>query len=145
MGMADFYLKVNFNEHNVVDFESIHQTFANEKIFRVLDKDFELNVLTLECQFDNLIPTIIIAFDNLYPLRNNIVSVETSGVVKEFVFSCVEEFLNYVFYSNKNKLLSYYKQMGYLAIDSDKYYKKRIKLRNYYKKLKMKTGDGGLS
>ena len=135
MGMAEFYLKVNFNEHNIVNFESISQTFANEKIFRVLDKDFELNVLTLECQFDNLIPTIIIAFDKLYPLRNNIVSVETSGIVKEFAFGSNEEFLNYVFCSNKDKLFSYYRQMGYLAIDSNKYYEKRIKLKKYYKKL----------
>lgn len=136
MGMTDFYLKINFNEHNIVDFESIYQSFVNEKIFKILDKDFELNFLTLECQFDNIIPTIIIAFNNLCAFRNNIFSIETYGIVKEFSFGSVEEFLNYVFCSNKNKLLSYYKQLGYLAIDSNKYFEKRIKLRKYYKKLK---------
>ena len=44
-----------------------------------------------------------------------------------------KEFLDYVFSINKNQLLSYYKQMGYLAIDSEKYYKKRIRLKNITK------------
>lgn len=135
MGIANFYLKVNFNEQNILDFESVYQTFANEKIFRVLDKDFELNFLTLECQFDNLIPTIIIVFNKLSSFRNNIASIETRGIVKGFAFDSVEEFLNYVFCSNKDKLLSYYEQMGYLAIDFDEYYERRNKLRKYYKKL----------
>ena len=47
-----------------------------------------------------------------------------------------EEFLNCVFSTNKTQLLSYYRQMGYLSIDSEKYYKKRNKIRKYYKKLK---------
>ena len=95
-----------------------------------------MNFLSLDCKFDNLIPSIIIAFNNLYPFKDNIVSIETHGVVKEFIFTSVEEFLDYVFSINKNHLLSYYKQMGYLAIDSEKYYKRRIKLKRYYKKLK---------
>ena len=136
MGMADFYLKINFKKYNYDEFETVYQSFANESIFRILDKEAELNFLSLECKFDNLIPSIIIAFNNLYPFQNNIVSIETHGIVKEFIFTSVEEFLDYVFFINKNQLLSYYKQMGYLAIDSEKYYKKRIKLKKYYKKLK---------
>lgn len=136
MGMADFYLKINFRKHNYDEFETVYQSFVNETIFRILDKEAELNFLSLECKFDNLIPSIIIAFDNLYPFKDNIVSIETQGVVKKFIFTNVEEFLDYVFSINKNQLLSYYKQMGYLAIDSEKYYKKRIKLKKYYKKLK---------
>lgn len=136
MGMADFYLKINFRKHNYDEFETVYQSFVNETIFRILDKEAELNFLSLECKFDNLIPSIIIAFDNLYPFKDNIVSIETHGVVKRFIFTNVEEFLDYVFSINKNQLLSYYKQMGYLAIDSEKYYKKRIKLKKYYKKLK---------
>lgn len=134
--MADFYLKINFRKHNYDEFETVYQSFVNETIFRILDKEAELNFLSLECKFDNLIPSIIIAFDNLYPFKDNIVSIETQGVVKKFIFTNVEEFLDYVFSINKNQLLSYYKQMGYLAIDSEKYYKKRIKLKKYYKKLK---------
>ena len=136
MGMADFYLKINFRKYNYDEFEMIYQSFINESIFRILDKEAELNFLSLECKFDNLIPSIIIAFNNLYPFKDNIVSIETHGVVKEFIFTSVEEFLDYVFSINKNHLLSYYKQMGYLAIDSEKYYKRRIKLKRYYKKLK---------
>lgn len=136
MGMADFYLKIIFRKHNYDEFETVYQSFVNESIFRILDKEAELNFLSLECKFDNLIPSIIIAFNNLYPFKDNIVSIETHGVVKEFIFTSVEEFLDYVFSINKNQLLSYYKQMGYLAIDSEKYYKRRIKLKKYYKKLK---------
>jgi hypothetical protein len=136
MGMADFYLKINFRKHNYDEFEKVYQSFVNESIFRILDKEAELNFLSLECKFDNLIPSIIIIFNNLYPLKDNIDSIETHGIVKKFIFTSVEEFLDYVFSINKNQLLSYYKQMGYLAIDSEKYYKRRIKLKKYYKKLK---------
>lgn len=68
--------------------------------------------------------------------KDNIDSIETHGIIREFIFTSVEEFLNYVFSINKNQLLAYYNQMGYLAIDSEKYYKRRIKLKKYYKKLK---------
>lgn len=133
MGIADFYLKIKFKKHNYYDFENICQSFINESIFRILDKEYELNFLSLECKFDNFIPSIIIIFNNLYPFKNNIESIETYGIIKEFVFNNVEEFLDYVFSVNKNKLMSYYKQMGYLAINSEKYYKRRIKLKNITK------------
>lgn len=136
MGMADFYLKINFRKHDYDEFEIVYQSFINESIFRILDKEVELNFLSLECKFDNLIPSIIIAFNNLYPFKDNIVSIETHGIIKEFIFNSVEEFLDYIFSVNKNQLLSYYNQMGYLAIDAEKYYKRRIKLKKYYKKLK---------
>lgn len=135
MGMADFYLKIYFKKQNYDEFETIYQSFINESIFRILDKE-ESNFLSLECKFDNLIPSIIIAFNNLYPFKDNIDSIETHGIVKKFIFTSVEEFLDYVFSINKNQLLSYYKQMGYLAVDSERYYKRRIKLKKYYKKLK---------
>lgn len=135
MGIADFYLKIYFKKKNYDEFQTIYQSFINESIFRILDKE-ESNFLSLECKFDNLIPSIIIAFNNLYPFKDNIDSIETHGIVKNFIFTSVEEFLDYVFSINKNQLLSYYKQMGYLAVDSEKYYKRRIKLKKYYKKLK---------
>ena len=83
-----------------------------------------------------VVPAIIIAFNNLYPFKDNIASIETHGITKEFAFNKVEEFLEYIFSINKNQLLAYYNQMGYLGIDSKDYYKKRIKLKKYYKKLK---------
>lgn len=136
MGIADFYLKINFKKYDYGKFETIYQSFVNESIFRILDKETELNFLSLECQFDNFVPSIIIAFNNLYPFKENIVSIETHGITKEFAFNKVEEFLEYIFSINKNQLLAYYNQMGYLGIDAKDYYKKRIKLRKYYKKLK---------
>lgn len=135
MGMADFYLKVNFRKHNCEAFKAVYQSFANETIFRILDKEDELNFLSIECKFDNLIPSIIIAFNNLYPFKDSIATIETQGVLTEFIFTNVEEFLNHIFSVNKDKLLAYYNQMGYLAIDSEKYYQRRIKLKKYYKKL----------
>ncbi len=136
MGMADFYLKINFKKYDSEEFESIYQSFVSQKMFRILDKEVEMNYLSLECKFDNFIPSIIIVFNNLFSFKDNIVSIETHGSVKEFSFDSVDEFLSYVFSSNKDQLLSYYKQMGYLTIDSGKYYKSRIKLKKYYKKMK---------
>lgn len=134
--MADFYLKINFKKYDSEEFESIYQSFVSQKMFRILDKEVEMNYLSLECKFDNFIPSIIIVFNNLFSFKDNIVSIETHGSVKEFSFDSVDEFLSYVFSSNKDQLLSYYKQMGYLTIDSGKYYKSRIKLKKYYKKMK---------
>lgn len=136
MGMADFYLKINFKKYDSEEFESIYQSFVSQKMFRILDKEVEMNYLSLECKFDNFIPSIIIVFNNLFSFKDNIVSIETHGSVKEFSFDSVDEFLSYVFSSNKDQLLSYYRQMGYLTIDSGKYYKSRIKLKKYYKKMK---------
>lgn len=136
MGIADFYLKINFRKYDYGKFETIYQSFVNESIFRILDKETELNFLSLEYQFDNFVPAIIIAFNNLYPFKDNIASIETHGVIKEFIFISVEEFLEYIFSINKNQLLAYYNQIGYLGIEAKDYYKNRIKLRKYYKKLK---------
>ena len=136
MGIADFYLKINFKSKKYDEFETIYQSFVRGKIFRILDKEFELNYISVECKFDNLIPSVIIAFNNLSPYKDNIVSIETRGFIKEFIFTNVEEFVYFIFSVNKNQLMAYYEQMGYLAIDSEKYYEKRNKLKKYYKKLK---------
>ena len=37
MGMADFYLKINFKKQNYNEFETIYKSFINESIFRFLD------------------------------------------------------------------------------------------------------------
>ena len=134
MGIADFYLKVNFKNNNSDEVESICQLFNEEKIFRILDKESDMKHLSLECKFDNFIPSVVVAFENLYTFKDNIASVETHGALKEFVFNSIDDFLIYVFSSNRNQLLSYYRQMGYFAIGLDKYYKRRIKLKKYYKK-----------
>lgn len=136
MGIADFYLKIDFKNNNYNEFETIYQSFVREKIFRILDEKFELNYISVECEFDNLIPSVIIAFNNLFPYKDNIASIETHGITKKFIFTNVEEFLYFVFSINKSQLMVYYEQMGYLAIDSEKYYENRNKLKKYYKKLK---------
>lgn len=136
MGIADFYLKINFKSKKYGEFEAIYQSFVRGKIFRILDKEFELNYISVECKFDNLIPSVIIAFNNLSPYKDNIVSIETHGIIEGFIFTNAEEFLYSVFSINKSQLIAYYKQMGYLAIDSEKYYENRNKLKKYYKKLK---------
>lgn len=136
MGIAEFYLKINFKNNNYDEFETIYQSFVGEKIFRILDKESELKYMSVECEFDNLIPSVIITFNNLFLYKDNIASIETRGFVKEFIFTNIEEFLYFVFSINKSQLMAYYEQMGYLAIDSEKYYEKRTKLKKYYKKLK---------
>ena len=136
MGMADYYLKINFKKQNNDKLETLYNCLINESMFGVLDLRPELCSLSLECRFDNLIPSTIIIFNTISPFIDDIISIETYGIVKEFTFTSLEEFLYYVFSINENKLLAYYKQMGYFAIDSEKYYRQRDKLKKYYTKLK---------
>lgn len=136
MGMADFYLKINYKKSSVNALDELYQALNRESIFRVLTKDANSCFLSIECKFDNFIPSLIIAFDYLSSFAENIISIETHGSTVIFEFHNIDEFLAFMFSSNKNQLLSYYKHMGYFAIDSEKYYKRRIKLKKYYKKLK---------
>lgn len=57
-------------------------------------------------------------------------------LLRNLHFNKVEEFLEHMFSINKNKLLSYYNQMGYLGIDAKNYYKnitvKFKKFEEYY-------------
>ena len=87
MGIAEFYLKINFKNNNYDEFETIYQSFVGEKMFRILDKEYELKYISVECEFDNLIPSVIITFNNLFLYKDNIASIETRGFVKEFIFT----------------------------------------------------------
>ena len=135
MGMPDFYLNIKFSNINRDDYELIIKSFADESLFRILNIDSQLKLLLVECKFDNLIPSVILLFNNLCCFKDNICSIETYGVEKEDMFDDINDFLLFVFSTNKDKLLAYYEQMGYFYVDSKKYYRARRKLTKYYKKM----------
>ena len=130
MGIADFYLNVSFDDDNNDSIiESLYNSFANKKIFTVSIIDREL---TIESQFDYMIPAVMIIFNLLQSKRNLISSLETHGITVKYNFNSLDEFMMYMFTSNKEQLISYYSQLGFFAIDSKKYYKVRTKLKKYY-------------
>lgn len=135
MGMPDFYIKINYSNLEFSDIEFLSQKFRSYDIFRILDEEDDPSHLSIECKFDNFIPSLIILYDNLYQFTEYIDSIETYGIKSDFTFTNISEFVCFVFSSNKSKLLSYYEQFGYLAIRSEGYYKSRNKLKKYYKKL----------
>ena len=135
MGMPDFYIKINYSNLEFSDIEFLSQKFRSYDIFRILDEEDDPSYLSIECKFDNFIPSLIILYDNLYQFTEHIDSIETYGIKSDFTFTNISEFVCFVFSSNKSKLLSYYEQFGYLAIRSEGYYKSRNKLKKYYKKL----------
>lgn len=136
MGLADFYIKINFSNYNVNVLDTVYHVLSNENIFRILDKQENNYFLSIECKFDNFLPSLIILYDILSSNAKNISSIETHGIIQLFEFTNLDNFVYFMFSSNKDKLLNYYNQLGCLVIDSEKYYEKRIKLKKYYKKLK---------
>ena len=136
MGMADFYIKIYYSNLESSDIEFLNQRFRRYDIFRILDEENNPSHLSIECKIDNFIPSLIIVYNNLCQFAKSIDSIETHGIVCAFTFADLNEFVGFIFSTNKSKLISYYEEMGYLAIRSNGYYKSRNKLRKYYKKLK---------
>lgn len=135
MGMADFYIRIDYSNLESSDIELLIQKFKSYEIIRILDEENSTSHLSIECKFDNFILSLIIVYDNLCRVAENIDLIETCGIKHEFSFSERNEFVNFVFSSNESKLISYCKQLGYLSIPSKGYYQKRNKLRKYYTKM----------
>ena len=141
MGMADFYIKITFHKEGENDIEKGYEYFKEEKSLKILDLEIYDKCLCLECKFDNFIPSIIMIFDGLCLFKDSIESIETYGIIKKFDFDNIEDFLNFIFKSNKLKLLSYYNELGFFALNSDSYYRTRNKLKKYYRKLFKREAD----
>lgn len=134
MGIPDFYIKINFIENRQNEIDLVCKAFCSNNIFRIIDNGENGEYITLECKFDNLVPSVITVYETISPVKDCIFSVETYGVIHGYNFNTLDSFMNFIFSANQDKILSYYKQMGYLAINADGYYKRRNKLRKYYKK-----------
>lgn len=134
MGMPDFYIKINFKESAREQYNFVCKAFGANGIFRILDEEDETKLVSIECKIDNFMPSVVIVFDTINKVKDCISSIETYGITRDYDFNEMDEFMSFVFSSNKEKILAYYKQTGYFAIDSDKYYENRNKLKKYYKK-----------
>ena len=137
MGMADFYIKINLKSDIRYKFEEVFQQISSNKMFQILELDDKLQKcsICIECKFDNFLPSLIYIYKKLSIYKDGICSIETHGIDKPFTFSSLEDFILYVFSLNEEKMLDYYKKMGYFSIDAKKYFNKRKKLKKYYQKL----------
>ena len=136
MGMADFYLRITFIEDNEQDIKLIFEKLTSNNSFStIIETDNKLSTISIEGKFDNMLPTLVLIFEIFREYKSDKIIVETYGVKEKFNFENIEDFVYYVVKANKNKLNSYYKELGYFSIDSKRYYKTRSRLRKYYKKI----------
>lgn len=137
MGIADFYIKINFNENKEQDINVIFEKLVINNLYSaIIETNNELYVVSIEGKFDNILPTLILIFDILYEYKSDIITIESYGMKEKFNFETVEEFIYFVLKVNKNKLNAYYEELGYFSLNSKKYYKTRNKLKKYYTKIK---------
>lgn len=136
MGVADFYVKISVKTNNINEYKMIFRPFTIEQLFRVLDDDYNNSCFSIECNFDSLLPSVVILFNKLKSYKNYIIKIETHGISSDYKFENEEDLLSFIFISNKERLLNFYHQMGYLSIDQKDYYIKRNRLKKYiHKKL----------
>ncbi len=137
MGMADFYIKINFNENKVQDIHGMFQKLVTNNLYStIIETNNELPIICIEAKFDNMLPTLILIFENLYEYKSDKITIETYGMKEKFDFENVEDFIYFVLKANKNKLNAYYEELGYFSLNSKNYYKTRNKLKKYYTKIK---------
>lgn len=137
MGMADFYIKINFNENKEQDINVIFEKLViNDLYSTIIEPNNDLSIISIEGKFDNIVPTLILIFDILYEYKSDIITIESYGIKEKFNFESVEDFIYFIFKTNKKKLNAYYEELGYFSLNSKNYYKTRNKLKKYYKKIK---------
>lgn len=137
MGIADFYIKINFNENKEQDINVIFEKLViNDLYSTIIEPNNDLSIISIEGKFDNIVPTLILIFDILYEYKSDIITIESYGIKEKFNFESVEDFIYFIFKTNKKKLNAYYEELGYFSLNSKNYYKTRNKLKKYYTKIK---------
>ena len=137
MGMADFYIKINFNKNKEQDINVIYEKLVINNLYSTItETNNELSIISIEGKYDNMLPTLILIFHILYEYKSDIITIESYGIKEKFNFETVEDFIYFIFKINKNKLNAYYEELGYFSLNSKNYYKKRNKLKKYYTKIK---------
>ena len=137
MGMADFYIKINFNDNKTQDINVIFEKLVINNLYSIIiETNNESSIISIECKFDNILPTLILIFDILYEYKSDITTIESYGMKERFNFETIEDFIYFVLKANKNKLNAYYEELGYFSLNSKNYYKTRNKLKKYYTKIK---------
>ena len=132
MGMADFYIKINFNENKEQDINVIFEKLViNDLYSTIIEPNNDLSIISIEGKFDNIVPTLILIFDILYEYKSDIITIESYGIKEKFNFESVEDFIYFIFKTNKKKLNAYYEELGYFSLQSNNYYNTRNKLKKY--------------
>ena len=81
MGMADFYIKINFNENKEQDINVIFEKLViNDLYSTIIEPNNDLSIISIEGKFDNIVPTLILIFDILYEYKSDIITIESYGI-----------------------------------------------------------------
>lgn len=135
MGCADFYLNIYSDNNLVIKICEKLSYYDEFNVFNYLKNE---NKIEIEGYFDNFLITNKILFSVLssFNVDQDKIVIETMKKNKNFNFNSELEMFNWLFNIYETKMNGYFKDYGFLSIPAKKYYKRRIKLKKYYKKLK---------
>lgn len=134
MGSADFYLNIYIDESLSLGVNEKLNLYDEYNAFNHIKSQ---NKIEIEGYFDNFIITNKILFSVLSSFNNKgKIKLEAMKSVIEFNFQSELELFNWLYKIYEHKMNGYFKDYGFLSIPAKKYYKRRIKLKKYYKKLK---------
>ena len=134
MGCADFYLNIISDKKTITNIKENLCLYEKYDVFNYVCEDERIEV---EGFFDNLLISAKILFNSIASVAHNTsIVIESQKNEIRFLFNSDLELFNWLYGLYKDKIESYFCDYGCLIVPVDNYYKKRIKLKKYYKKLK---------
>lgn len=134
MGCADFYLNIYIDESLSLCVNEKLNLYDEYNVFNHIESQ---NKIEIEGYFDNFLIINKILFSVLSSFNDKEkIKLEAMKSVTEFNFQSELELFNWLYKIYEHKMNGYFKDYGFLSIPAKKYYKRRIKLKKYYKKLK---------
>lgn len=134
MGCADFYLNIYIDESLILCVNEKLNLYDEYNVFNHIESQ---NKIEIEGYFDNFLIINKILFSVLSSFNDKgKIKLEAMKFVTEFNFQSELELFNWLYKIYEHKMNGYFKDYGFLSIPAKKYYKRRIKLKKYYKKLK---------
>ena len=134
MGCADFYLNIYIDESLILCVNEKLNLYDEYNVFNHIESQ---NKIEIEGYFDNILIINKILFSVLSSFNDKgKIKLEAMKFVTEFNFQSELELFNWLYKIYEHKMNGYFKDYGFLSIPAKKYYKRRIKLKKYYKKLK---------
>ena len=134
MGCADFYLNIYIDESLSLCVNEKLNLYDEYNVFNHIESQ---NKIEIEGYFDNFLIINKILFSVLSSFNDKEkIKLEAMKYVTEFNFQSELELFNWLYKIYEHKMNGYFKDYGFLSIPAKKYYKRRIKLKKYYKKLK---------
>ena len=134
MGCADFYLNIYIDESLILCVNEKLNLYDEYNVFNHIESQ---NKIEIKGYFDNFLIINKILFSVLSSFNDKgKIKLEAMKFVTEFNFQSELELFNWLYKIYEHKMNGYFKDYGFLSIPAKKYYKRRIKLKKYYKKLK---------